>query len=189
MNDDNNLGFQSENEMLKKELREQQERQIIAQKMSGNNEASSFNVDEHKESLGKISISNEKPKLIPKWAIVLFTLIIAGMVALAGFMVYRNITGPDTSKIDKVKAAAYNEKYLAYEGKDKNASEVRALLNHVKIQNGDEAKVAVYGEIEVRGIASLEEIRDGRTYVITDFTKDVLTGYVNGFTIKEQANF
>ena len=189
MNEENNQDFSRENQMLYKELKDQQERQDIAQRMSGNVDDISSYYNERK-SLGKISISNETKKTAPKWVIVLVTLVVAAIVVVAGLVVYRNISnGVDTSKIDIVKANAYNSKFLAYEGRDKNASEVRALLNHVKLQNGDEAKKAVYGEIEVRGISTLEEIRDGRSYVICDFTKDLLSGYINGFTIKEQANF
>ncbi len=83
---------------------------------------------------------------------------------------------------------AYNSRFLAYEGKNKGASEIRTFMNMVNAHNYNIEEKNVYGEFNVSGdVVKIENVRDSKYYTVSDFIYDVNNnGCVIGCTITQQ---
>lgn len=130
-------------------------------------------------------------KGLNKWAIVGATLIVTGIVAVGGIVVYKAYdtainsyagglqTMPSNDSINM-----YNSRYLNYVSSSLSASGTRTLINMVLAHNANEQEVYEYGEIEIVGINKTTKVENTKHYNvnITDY-HDI--GTVKAISIQE----
>jgi len=116
-------------------------------------------------------------------------LIIAGAILLAillislGIMIFTQaqdtVNNNGMSQADK---QAFNNKFLKYEGSNKKASEVKALINEVKVSNAEDQD----RQITLNGHTTTSTVTTGQSYTVT--LGYSTNGLVNTVTISPAAS-
>jgi len=108
-------------------------------------------------------------------------LIMAGAVLIAVLIVslgvyLLNLNKPmvdvTVSQVDLKAIQSYNYKYTKYEGYDKSASEVIALINLVEQHNKNINETDLYGTITISGVSSKSAVVNTKKYTIMVNTYD-----------------